>query len=81
MNYKVASLLLKQLEDHTETTLLIKCLKCLGDAYQLTGNEQEVKKFRRAVANVKKKLKPKKLLGDDGASVVESVIQPQDSPF
>ena len=81
MNFKVASLLLKQLEDHTETALLIKCLKCLGDAYQLTGNEQEVKKFRRAVANVKKKLKPKKLLVSDSASVVESVIQPQDSPF
>ena len=81
MNFKVASLLLKQLEDHTETALLIKCLKCLGDAYQLTGNEQEVKKFRRAVANVKKKLKPKKLLVKDGASVVESVIQPQDIPL
>ena len=81
MNFKVASLLLKQLEDHTETALLIKCLKCLGDAYQLTGNEQEGKKFRRAVANVKKKLKPKKLLVKDGASVVESVIQPQDIPL
>ena len=76
MNYKVASLLLKQFEDHTETALLIKCLKCLGDAYKLTGNEQEVKKFQRAVANVKKKLKPKKLLVADGDSVVESVIQP-----
>ena len=81
MNYKVASLLLKQLEDHTETTLLIKCLKCLGDANKLAGNGQEVEKFRRAVADVNEKLEPKKLLGDDGASVVESVIQPQDSPF
>ena len=80
-NYKVANLLLRQFEDHTETALLIKCLKCLGDAYQSMGNEQEVKKFRRAVANVKKKLKPKKLLVNDGASVVESVLQPQDSPF
>ena len=45
------------------------------------GNEQEVKKFRRAVANVKKKLKPKKLPVNNSASVVESVKQPQDIPF
>ena len=83
VNYKVANLLLKHLEDHTETALLIKCLKCLGDAYQSTGNEQEVKKYRRAVANVKKKLKPKKLPVNDGVSEAESVVvlQPQDSPF
>ena len=83
LNYKVANLLLKHFEDHTETALLIKCLRCLGDAYQSTGNEQEVKKFRRAVANVKKKLKPKKLPVNDGVSVAESVVvmQPQDSPF
>ena len=83
VNYKVANLLLKHFEDHTETALLIKCLKCLGDAYQSTGNEQEVKKYRRAVVNVKKKLKPKKLPVNDGVSMVESVVvlQPQDSPF
>jgi outer membrane protein assembly factor BamD (BamD/ComL family) len=81
VNYKVANLLLKHFEDHTETALLMKCLKCLGDAYQSTGNEQEAKKFRRVLANVKKKLKPKKLPVNDGASVVESVIQPQDSQF
>ena len=81
MNYKVANLLLKHFEDHTETALLMKCLKCLGDAYQSTGNEQEAKKFRRVLANVKKKLKPKKLPVNDGASVEESVIQPQDSQF
>jgi hypothetical protein len=74
VNYKVANLLLKHFEDHTETALLIKCLKCLGDAYQSMGNEQEVKKFRRAVANVKKKLKPKKVLINEGASEVEPVI-------
>ena len=33
VNFKVANLLLKNFEDHTETALLIKCLKCLGDAY------------------------------------------------
>ena len=83
VNYKVANLLLKHFEDHTETALLIKCLKCLGDAFQATGNEQEVKKYRRAVVNVKKKLKPKKLPVNDGVSMVESVVvlQPQDSPF
>ena len=80
-NYKVANLLLKQYEEHTETALLIKCLKCLGDVYQSMGNEQEVKKFRRAVANLKKKLKPKKVLINEVASEVEPVIQPQDSPF
>ena len=81
MNYKVANLLLKEFEQDTETALLIKCLKCLGDVYQSMGNEQEAKKFRRAVANVKKKLKPitfaKKDLVDDTTSVVESVCQPQ----
>jgi uncharacterized protein (DUF2225 family) len=79
-NYKVANLLLKQYEDHTETALLIKCLKCLGDVYQSMGNEQEAKKFRRGVANIKKKLKPKKLKVDDTDSVVASVFQPQNNP-
>jgi hypothetical protein len=74
VNYKVANLLLNEFEEHTETALLIKCLKCLGDVYQSMGNEQEAKKFRRGVANVKKKLKPKKLLNDDIVSVVESVF-------
>ena len=79
VNYKVANLLLNEFEDHTETALLMKCLKCLGDAYQSMGNEQEAKKFRRGVANVKKKLKPKKLLNDDIVSMVESVFQPQNT--
>ena len=83
VNFKVANLLLKHFEDHTETALLIRCLKCLGDAYQSTGNQQEAKKLRRAAVNVKKKLKPKNLaqedLVDDCASVVESVLQPQNA--
>ena len=81
VNYKVANLLLKEFEDDTETELLIKCLKCLGDVYQSMGNEQEAKKYRRVLANVKKRLKPKNLakkdLVDDCTSVVESIFQPQ----
>ena len=83
LTYKVANLLLKHLENLTETALLIKCLKCLSDAYQAMGNEQEAKRFRRAVDKVKKKLKSKKLPVNDGVSVAESVVvlQPQDSAF
>jgi uncharacterized protein (DUF2225 family) len=58
--YKVANLLLNEFEGHIETALLLKCLKCLGNVFQSMGNEQEAKKFRRGLANVKKKFKPKK---------------------
>lgn len=71
VQYKVALLLLNNFEDHTETALLLKCLKSLADAHSSMGNESEAKKFRRGVANVKKKLKPKKLLADN---------QPQQEP-
>ena len=60
VQYKVANMLLNEFEDHTETTLLLKCLKSLGDIHSLMGNEQEAKKYRRGIANIKKKLKPKK---------------------
>ena len=65
VQYRVANLLLNYFEDHTETALLLKCLKSLGDVYSSMGNEQEAKKFHRGFANVKKKLKPKKLLADN----------------
>ena len=77
VNYKVANLLLKEFEDDTETGLLIKCLKCLGDVYQSMGEEQEAKKYRRGVANAKKKFKPiaRKNLFDEFTSMVESIFQ------